>query len=122
MILLRRLRVHALKHLRDIDIWFPRHGSVLVEGHNESGKSTLFEAIYFALYGAPLVGEEASPSLAALIPHGEDTALVGLTLLAGDTELEIRRELKVSAGKRQRHEAKLVVRHADGQREELHTV
>ncbi len=122
MILLRRLRVHALKHLRDIDIWFPRHGSVLVEGHNESGKSTLFEAIYFALYGAPLVGEEASPSLAALIPHGEDTALVGLTLLAGDTELEIRRELKVSAGKRQRHEAKLVVRHADGRREELHTV
>jgi DNA repair exonuclease SbcCD ATPase subunit len=117
MILLRRLRVHALKHLRDADIWFPRHGSVLIEGHNESGKSTLFEAIYFALYGAPLVGEEG---LASLIPHGEMRALVGLTLLAGDTELEIRREL--SAGKRQKHDARLVVRRPVGQVEELHTV
>jgi DNA repair exonuclease SbcCD ATPase subunit len=122
MILLRRLRVHALKHLRDVDIWFPRHGSVLIEGHNESGKSTLFEAIYFALYGAPLVGEDGSPSLASLIPHGEDSALVGLTLLAGDTELEIRRELKLGAGKRQKHDARLVVRRPGDKLEALNTV
>ncbi|HEV8194718.1 MAG TPA: AAA family ATPase, partial [Ktedonobacterales bacterium] len=119
MILLRRLRVHALKHLRDVDIWFPRHGSVLIEGHNESGKSTLFEAIYFALYGAPLVGEDG---LSSLVPHGENGALVGLTLSAGDTQLEIRRELKLGIGKRQRHDARLVVRRGDGHKEELHTV
>lgn len=122
MILLRRLRVHGLKHLRDIDIWFPRQGSVLIEGQNESGKSTLFEAIYFALYGAPLVAEEGAPSLASLIPHGESHAAVDLTVLAGETELEIHRALSVSAGKRQKHDAKLVVRGPGGQKEELYTV
>ena len=120
MILLRRLRIHALKHLRDIDIWFPRHGSVLIEGQNESGKSTLFEAIYFALYGAPLVGEDGTPSLASLIPHGDTNVAVELALLAGETELTIHRSL--SAGKRQKHDATLVVRVPGGQKEDLHTV
>ena len=54
MILLRSLSVPAFKHLRDVELAFPRAGSVLIEGPNESGKSTLFEAIYFALYGAAL--------------------------------------------------------------------
>ena len=56
MIVLKRLRVEALKHLRGIDLRFPRRGSTLIEGPNESGKSTLFEAIYFALYGRAQVG------------------------------------------------------------------
>ena len=42
MITLKRLTVPALKHLRDVDLWLPRRGATLIEGANESGKSTLF--------------------------------------------------------------------------------
>lgn len=111
MILLRRLRVRALKHLRDIDIHFPRRGSILIEGHNESGKSTLFEAVYFALYGLPLVSEDSQSSRASLIPHGETHAGVSLTLLAGETRLEIHRTLiEGKHGKSPKHEVSLTVR------------
>ncbi|HEX5441459.1 MAG TPA: AAA family ATPase, partial [Ktedonobacterales bacterium] len=114
MILLRHLRVDAFKHLRNIDLWFPRQGSVLIEGHNESGKSTLFEAIYFALYGRALVGEDSgAPSLEALVPHGEAHARVQLTILAGATELEITRTL-TSRPQRVIHDAVVRV-HRPGQ-------
>ena len=105
MILLRRLRITAFKHLRGIDLWLPRHGSVLIEGHNESGKSTLFEAIYFALYGKALVGEDQGPpALESLLPHGEAHARVELAIQVGATELEITRTL--TRGPRQvKHEA-----------------
>jgi DNA repair exonuclease SbcCD ATPase subunit len=105
MILLRRLRITAFKHLRNIDLWLPRRGSVLIEGHNESGKSTLFEAIYFALYGRALVGEDSgNPSLEALLPHGESRAQVHLAIQAGATSIEITRTL-ARGGKQVKHEA-----------------
>jgi DNA repair protein SbcC/Rad50 len=63
MILLQHLSVSALKQLREVELWFPAHGTILIEGKNESGKSTLFEAIFFALYGAPLTGEESRATL-----------------------------------------------------------
>ncbi|HEY1386970.1 MAG TPA: AAA family ATPase [Ktedonobacterales bacterium] len=114
MILLRHLRIDAFKHLRNIDLWFPRQGSFLIEGHNESGKSTLFEAIYFALYGKALVGEDSgAPSLEALVPHGETHARVQLTILAGMTELEISRTL-ASRPQRIMHDA-IVHVHRPGQ-------
>jgi DNA repair exonuclease SbcCD ATPase subunit len=94
MILLRHLRIVAFKHLRNIDLWFPHNGSILIEGHNESGKSTLFEAVYFALYGKALVGEEQGQvSLDALVPHGESRAGVQLTIQVGTTKLDITRTL-----------------------------
>ena len=107
MILLRTLSVPAFKHLRDVELAFPRAGSVLIEGPNESGKSTLFEAIYFALYGASLSNlskqagtsterraeNQAAPSLAGLIPHNATVASVGLTLHTDGSELEIHRTL-----------------------------
>ena len=34
-----------------IDLTFPTSGTLLIEGQNEAGKSTLFEAIFYALYG-----------------------------------------------------------------------
>src|SRR5271166_2767511 len=42
--LLRHLYVGALKQVREVDLWFPSQGAVLVEGRNEAGKSTLLEA------------------------------------------------------------------------------
>ena len=114
MILLRHLRIDTFKHLRNIDLWFPRQGSVLIEGHNESGKSTLFEAIYFALYGRALVGEDSGvPSLEALVPHGESHARVQLTIQAGMIELEISRTL-TSRPQRVMHDAVVHI-HRPGQ-------
>src|SRR5467141_4041547 len=78
MILLERLRVDRFKGLRDVDLCLPARGSVLVEGLNEAGKSTLFESVYFALYGSLLASEEnrgGRPSRARLrihLPDGSD--------------------------------------------------
>ncbi len=110
MITLKRLTVPSLKHLRDIDLWLPRRGATLIEGANESGKSTLFEAIYFALYGRPLVGEEpGKATLTSLIPHDGTQAQVTLTLLAGETQLEITRTLTRARNGGPTSEASLVV-------------
>lgn len=111
MITLKRLSVPALKHLRDVDLWLPRRGATLIEGANESGKSTLFEAIYFALYGRPLVGEEpGKATLNALIPHDGQQAQVTLTLMSGETELEVTRTLTRARSGGPASEATLVVR------------
>lgn len=118
MILLRRLQAPALKHLRDIDLWFPRRGSVLIEGANEAGKSTIFEAIYFALYGAPLVGEETPPALQALLPHDASAASVTLWLSTESAELEIHRSVQM--GKRVIHQAQLTLRRAGAAPEHIH--
>jgi exonuclease SbcC len=49
MVVLRQLRTQDFKHL-DVDITFPQ-GILAISGPNESGKSTIFEAILFALFG-----------------------------------------------------------------------
>jgi DNA repair exonuclease SbcCD ATPase subunit len=111
MILLRHLYVRALKQLSEVELWFPRRGSILIEGQNEAGKSTLFEAIYFGLYGAPLIGEEARATLEDLIPHSGSPVHVDLTLAIDETILEIHRTLIPRAtARRVTHEARLRVR------------
>src|SRR5487761_652272 len=111
MILLKRLTIPALKHLREVDLWLPRRGAVLIEGPNESGKSTLFEAIYFALYGRPLVGEEPGrATLAALLPHDGAQAQVTLCLVTGETALEVTRTLTRARNGALTSEASLLVR------------
>ena len=95
MILLKRLRVENFKLLERVDLAFPRRGSVLVEGLNESGKSTLFECVFFALYGFPLSTEgRGRGNLESLIRYGEESASVRLVLEVDGTELEIHRTLR----------------------------
>jgi DNA repair exonuclease SbcCD ATPase subunit len=119
MILLRRLEARAFKRLDGVDLAFPAHGAVLIEGLNESGKSTLLEAVYFALYGAPLVVEDGPSALAILLPYDERPASVTLTLAVNDIELEIRRTL--TPGKRSiSHEARLLVRRPGKASEEIY--
>ncbi len=111
MLRLKRLTVPALKRLRDVDLWLPRRGATLIEGPNESGKSTLFEAIYFALYGRPLIGEEPGrATLSALIPHDGAQAQARLILLTGETELEVTRTLSRTRSGGPTSEATLIVR------------
>ena len=112
MIRLERLYVDNFKSLRQVGLCFPAQGSVLIEGLNESGKSTLFEAVYFALYGRPLVSEAG---LDSTIRYGAETAIVELALSVDATELLIRRHLRRGRPGR----ARLLVRYPDGAREEI---
>ena len=74
MILLHRLITQNFKQLADVQLTFPERGSILIEGHNEAGKSSLFEAVYFALYGDPLT----RVNIAELKGYGADAMRVEL--------------------------------------------
>lgn len=86
------LRASGFKRL-DIEekLQFPE-GRLLVHGRNESGKSTLMEAIHYALYGMPL-----RPSKNAgnedIICYGRDQAIVELEFSIDDAQYLVRREL-----------------------------
>lgn len=91
MITLKRLEANNFKSLRSVTLAFPERGNVLIEGHNEAGKSTLFEAVYVALYGKPLVGEDAVARRDEVIQHGQSQATVRLIFNIGQQELTIER-------------------------------
>ncbi len=98
MIILSRLQIRDFRSLRSIDLRFPRQASILVEGLNEAGKSSLFEAVYFALYGEPLVAEEAGQRGRSrqdnAINYRAEKATVILTLDVDGTILEVGRTLR----------------------------
>jgi DNA repair exonuclease SbcCD ATPase subunit len=104
MIILKHLKVERFKLLQEIDLNFPQRGSILIQGPNEAGKSTLFESIYFALYGASLAqatkerlhGE--SECYDDLILYGEHQATVTLVLTIGPSELFITRHIERRKG------------------------
>ncbi len=104
MIILKHLTVECFRLLREINLHFPQRGCILIQGTNEAGKSTLFESIYFALYGEPLASERKKHSEAAdrryddLILYGENQATVILTLSIGPTELTIKRSIERGKG------------------------
>ena len=83
MITLKRLEAHNFKSLHSVTLIFPEHGTVLIEGYNEAGKSTLFEAVYVALYGKPLVGEDKQAMQEEVIQHGQSHTMVQLTFRVG---------------------------------------
>ena len=84
MIILKHLTVERFRLLREIDLHFPQRGSILIQGPNEAGKSTLFESIYFALYGESLTSQRKKRSqdenrhYDELILYGENEANVTL--------------------------------------------
>ncbi|HLI70386.1 MAG TPA: AAA family ATPase [Ktedonobacteraceae bacterium] len=103
MIILKHLTTENFRLLRRIDLHFPQRGSILIQGPNEAGKSTLFESIYFALYGEPLTSEAAgrkSANLDELISYGEKSATVTLTVSIGATELTVTRTLERGKGQK----------------------
>ncbi len=91
MITLQRLHVNNFKGLREVDLLFPEQGSLLIEGYNEAGKSTLFEAVYVALYGKPLVGEDERARQEEVIQYGQPKATVELTVSVGQQILTVTR-------------------------------
>ena len=109
MIRLRRLRLSQYKGLAQVDLAFPSQGSVLIEGLNEAGKSTLFDGLHFALYGQPLVGDLAE----ALTYNAETTiARAELDVDVDRTRLIVERRLRRTA-RTLRHEVQLWVQKAE---------
>ena len=86
------LRASGFKRL-DIEkkLYFPE-GRLLVHGRNESGKSTLMEAIHYSLYGMPLRPSK-NASNEDIICYGRDRAIVELEFSIDDIEYQVRREL-----------------------------
>ncbi len=98
MIILKYLAVENFRLLRKVNLHFPQRGSILIQGPNEAGKSTLFESIYFALYGESLVSEQRRRTLDDLISYGSPRAAVTLTLSIGVTEMTITRGIERGQG------------------------
>ncbi len=115
MILLHRLRTLNFKQLVDVTLIFPNSGTVLIEGHNEAGKSSLFEAVYFALYGKPLISDRDF-RLEHLRTYGAEELMVELDFtLAG-------RPYSVSRRLRGQQRASLTLQKEDGSTETINTL
>jgi exonuclease SbcC len=93
MIRLKRLFVHNFKQLQEVELHLPEQARVLVQGKNEAGKSTLFEALYFALFGNALVTEGGTRNLDDLIRYGVEKARVELDLQVNTRLFQIRRTI-----------------------------
>src|SRR5260370_17023853 len=95
MIILKPLTAERFRLLREINLQFPQRGSILIQGPNEAGKSTLFESIYFALYGESLStrrkkgAQGENERYADLILYSESQPTFTLTLAFGPTKLTI---------------------------------
>ncbi|HZQ07232.1 MAG TPA: AAA family ATPase [Anaerolineae bacterium] len=93
MIRLKRLYAHDFKQLQEVEIKFPEAGRILVQGKNEAGKSTLFEAVFFALFAQALSTEGAAKNLDDLIGYEKEKARVELDLTVRDRVFKITRTL-----------------------------
>lgn len=91
--LLHRLEARNFKQLADVCLTFPSQGTVLIEGANEAGKSTLFEAIYFALYGSGLMDARA---IQPLKKYGTDKLYVVLEFSVNGRMFIVQREIRVN--------------------------
>lgn len=98
MIKIKKLIADNFKQLTNIEITFPQKGSFLIEGLNEAGKSTLFEAIYFGLFGEALVTETGSRrSVSDLINYHSKYAYVELQIEVRDKILNIYRTINLNS-------------------------
>ncbi len=100
MIILKHLIVEHFRLLRSLSLHFPRRGSILIQGPNESGKSALLESIYFALYGEPLNADFSRHWLDDLIQYGANSATVTLSLAMGGSDMTITRTIERGKGQR----------------------
>ncbi len=92
MLKLVSLRASGFKRL-DIrnPLAFP-DGRLLIHGRNESGKSTLMEAIHYALYGQPLRPTKKAGN-EDIIAYTRQDALVELEFTIDETQYKVVREL-----------------------------
>jgi exonuclease SbcC len=119
MIQLKSLKAQGIKNLKipaeedDFDkLEFPEEGKILIHGLNEAGKSTLFESIYFALFGTALIPDRSKASMSELLAYDRDKGVVELEFLVADSLYRIRRTIEDS-GSRTSYSHELVIEHPD---------
>lgn len=119
MIRLKSLKAQGIKNLEipaeddDFDkLRFPEEGKVFIHGLNEAGKSTLFESIYFALFGTALIPDRSKSSMSELLAYNRDKGVVELEFTVEDSLYRIRRIIDDS-GSRTNYKHRLVIEHPE---------
>lgn len=100
MIRLVNLSIKNFKQYESAKLTFPEKGRILIKGKNEAGKSTLFEAIVFALFGKTvylLKENEHKP----LINFNSDSATVNLVVQTDTKILNISRTIYKNSSSQQ---------------------
>ncbi|MFN8499473.1 MAG: SMC family ATPase [Anaerolineae bacterium] len=92
MIRIRRIVANNFKQLDSVDLALPPNGRFLVQGRNEAGKSSLFEALYFGLFGKGLLKSNVAKQ-EDLIGYGTERLHVQIWLETRDAMLKITRTL-----------------------------
>ena len=87
--IINRLLVEGFRAIGNkLDINFPERGLIGIFGHNESGKSTIFDAIEFALFGLSIRGISKEDR----ITWGKNKLKVTLEFTSGEKKYRIERE------------------------------
>ncbi|RLJ04573.1 MAG: hypothetical protein DRP08_01465, partial [Candidatus Aenigmatarchaeota archaeon] len=113
--ILRKLKVVNFKSLQDETIVF-KEGVTLIRGLNESGKSTIMEAILYALYGLVL-RPKSNAGMDKLIEFNSERALIKLTFEIDKKTYQVTREIFKS--KRKTSKARIVQIHSNGKHQEI---
>lgn len=87
---LNNIKLHNIRSYLDVELNFPKQGSLLLSGDIGTGKSTILLAIDFALFGI----RRGDLSGSALLRNGADDGYVELNFEIDDKEIIIRRNLK----------------------------
>ncbi len=112
--IIKLISLHAKGFKRlDLDkpIVFPE-GPLLIYGRNESGKSTILEAIHYALYGMPLRPSKKT-SVEDILNYGADVGFVHLKFSIDGEVYEVKRTIQRKGNNT--HELKIIRR--DGKKE-----
>lgn len=96
MIRLKKISVNGFKNLDVTNLEFPKEGNILVIGHNESGKSTLFEAVFFALTSKLLIKQSGRRGFVDAIAFNKEMADIQLWFYKDNRYCRIRKEISRS--------------------------
>ncbi|MBD3212871.1 MAG: AAA family ATPase [Candidatus Lokiarchaeota archaeon] len=96
MIKLNSLNVDGFKNLKNCRLNFPPEGNILITGKNESGKSSLFEAIFFALTSKLLV--QKNRGYIDAIAHDKNGAVIDLIFQKNNIPARIRKKIYKTSG------------------------
>jgi len=96
MIKLNSLYVDGFKNLRKCRLNFPPEGNILITGRNESGKSSLFEAIFFSLTSKLLV--QKNRGYIDAIAHNKNGAVIDLIFQKNNIPARIRKKIYKTSG------------------------
>ena len=102
--IIHRLRASGFQIMGDpMDLEFPEEGRIGILGPNESGKTTLLEAIEYALYGLRR-GRAAEESRENIVTWGKEQTKLEIEFTSGQDRFLLRRVFSVGGG----HKATLI--------------